>query len=176
LAGDGTMGQWYSLHLRHMREPSLFSCRLTPGESVIRFLWERSFHEPIAARLTVHRSGSATLTMRVLAHGTLLPPQRPAERALTYDDWLTLSLNSESDITPGQVKHVQELFRRVDFRGGHGRSPHSTDGSDWVLEAVIDGRYFLIDQRNVDISPLRELGLYLVPTLGKLNIPSNEIY
>jgi hypothetical protein len=37
-------------------------------------------------------------------------------------------------------------------------------------------RYRVIDRWTPEDGPLRELGLYLVLTLGKMDIPAKEIY
>src|SRR5262249_15746244 len=50
--------EWYSKHLAAMGEPSLLE--LSRADAY-RFLWLRSFHHPISARLVVRNDGTATL-------------------------------------------------------------------------------------------------------------------
>src|SRR4051812_45237449 len=63
---DEFMRRWYSKHLRAMAEPSL-SCATSEGEGdSFRFLWLRTFHEPIAVRVDI-RSKKATITTVTLS-------------------------------------------------------------------------------------------------------------
>ncbi|REJ74837.1 MAG: hypothetical protein DWQ30_20035 [Acidobacteria bacterium] len=52
--------EWYSKHLSALQEPSLQAVARDPRAEVYRFLWLRSFDQPVALR--VHLSGRAKIT------------------------------------------------------------------------------------------------------------------
>src|SRR5215469_6577927 len=57
----GFKERWYAKHLRSMSEPSLSEASKDATVIVYRFLWLRTFHHPIAVRLTIHPDGTGTL-------------------------------------------------------------------------------------------------------------------
>jgi hypothetical protein len=50
-----------------------------------------------------------------------------------------------------------------------------TDGSQWIIEGVENGRYRVDDRWSPDAGPIRELGLGMIDLAG-LRIPKEEIY
>lgn len=56
---------WYGKHLRAMNEPSLFELRLNKDMRVYRFLWLRTFDNPISVRLIVNDDSSGRLIAKV---------------------------------------------------------------------------------------------------------------
>ncbi len=50
------------------------------------------------------------------------------------------------------------------------------DGSDWIIESKVNGRYRLVDFRNGHSEPARNFGLYLVSELAKVKIPGQAVY
>src|ERR1700682_2295120 len=59
---QGFKERWYAKHLRSMHEPSLFEASKDNSLTAYRFLWLRTFHSPIAIRLTMRIDGTGTLT------------------------------------------------------------------------------------------------------------------
>src|SRR5580704_15030869 len=53
--------RWYAKHLRAMREPSISAASKDESLVAYRFLWLRTFHHPIAIRLTIRRDGNASM-------------------------------------------------------------------------------------------------------------------
>jgi hypothetical protein len=65
-------GQWaeseasiYSFILKKLEEPPLFTKAQNPSVEAYRFLWLRTFHNPIAVRMEVQPDGSSILTIKV---------------------------------------------------------------------------------------------------------------
>lgn len=65
-------GQWaeseasvYSFILKKLEEPPLFTKAQNPSAEAYRFLWLRTFHNPIAVRMEVQPDGSSILTIKV---------------------------------------------------------------------------------------------------------------
>src|SRR4030081_3548113 len=63
----GLCERWYAKHLRAMREPSLWESSKDTSLESYRFLWLRSFHHPVSARLEVAKDGTAQLFVKVLS-------------------------------------------------------------------------------------------------------------
>jgi hypothetical protein len=169
--------EWETNYLKHMGEPSLYICGTASAEPEYRFLWDRSLSEPISVRLMVHADGSGTLFVRMLEHGGMLPPVEPGKKEMTWDEWLKLKLDRRIDLTVAQVQHVLDLFSQIEFRAGTQKTPgETTDGSDWIFESHVAGRYKLIDYRNEPSRAARECGLFMVLELGKVPVPAGAIY
>lgn len=135
--------EWESNILRHMGEPSLYALGPSNAEPEYRFLWDRSLSEPIAVRLMVHGDGSGTLFVRMLSHCCMPPPPPPGKKkSVTWAEWLKIKLDRRVDLTPAQVQQVLSLFSRIEFRAGTVKTPgETTDGSDWIFESRVGGRY-----------------------------------
>jgi hypothetical protein len=65
-------GQWaeseaslYSFILKKLEEPLLFIKAQNPSAEAYRFLWLRTFHNPVAVRMEVQPDGSSILTIKV---------------------------------------------------------------------------------------------------------------
>ena len=90
---------WYSSDLKAMGEPSLVEMAKTRAH-VYRFLWLRSFHNPIAVRLNVDKDGTSLLTVKVTNGRGSYPPG-----ALVKNETRRLS----KDYTQGFLDDVREL-------------------------------------------------------------------
>ncbi len=60
------ISNWYGKHLAAMQEPALWEMAQSPDTHAYRFLWLRTFHQPIAVRLLVNRDGSGVLIAKRL--------------------------------------------------------------------------------------------------------------
>lgn len=170
--------EWERNYLQHMKEPPLYACGSSlDTQPVYRFLWDRSLSKPIAVRLTVHPNGAGTLIVRELAHCCLMPPPRRGQRAQTWDEWLTLENDRTVDLKVDQTRQLTSMFDSV-FHHPFDPNPigNTTDGSDWIFESRVQGRYRLRDFRNVPPESARTLGLLLARDLAGIPIQAQEIY
>ena len=168
--------EWESMFLKHMHEPSLYACATPTQESEYRFLWDRSLSKPIAARLVVHSDGSGTLFLRMLANATMLPSPLPGKKSVSRDYWYRVTLDRQITVSPEQVAHALNLFRQIRFGDHSAERGGDMDGSDWIIESRVEGKYRLTDFRNIPSDPARSFGFYLVFDLAKLSIPHQAIY
>jgi hypothetical protein len=183
ISGTGSLhfgkdqADWEGLYLLHMGEPSLFACGPQNSELEYRFLWDRSLSEPIAVRLVIHADGSGTLFVRVLQHALMLPPPVHGKKEVTLDKWLKVKLDKRMDLPYEQIQQVIDLFNRIEFPSENAKSiSETTDGSDWIFESRVSGRYRLVDFRNTPSQAARKAGLFMVLDLAKVPIPQNAIY
>src|SRR3974377_1731032 len=64
-ANDDFCERWYANQLRAHKEPSLATNASAPAETIYRFTWLRTFHHPVAVRITVHANGTGALTSKM---------------------------------------------------------------------------------------------------------------
>lgn len=157
--------RWYGETLRAMTEPSLSEVVSAGKPPTFRFTWLRSFHDPIAARVTVRGNGTGTLTVK-MADGQ--GGRRPSKPMLGF----------VKEMSADEIRRVLRLIEEMDFwkMPAEPGGPPYPDGASWILEACVGGRYHVIDRQSPPNGPLRELGLYLVLALAKLDIPADAIY
>jgi len=88
-------------------------------------------------------------------------------------------VNSNFVLKPGEVQTILLLLHKMDFWHAPtelANGPDGCDGSQWILEGSNQAAYHVLDRWTPRDGPLRELGLYLVFDIAKLDIPRNEIY
>lgn len=180
-AGSLFFGQyqadWEGHLLAYMKEPPLYGCGVIDKSNEYRFLWDRSLSESIAVRLAVNSDGSGTLFVRMLQHGGLLPAVEAGEKFVAPDEWYKLKLDRRVDLSAEQVRQLTDMFRVVLHLPDNPRHVgETTDGSDWVFESRINGRYRVKDFRNKQPEAARTLGLLMALTIGQVPLSKDQIY
>jgi hypothetical protein len=164
----GTCERWYAEHLRAMREPSLWELSKDTSKQSYRFLWLRSFHHPVSARLEVAKDGTAQLFVKVLnGRGGYEPGH--------------IILNRNIKVYKELVEQFLGLLKEADFWNSPTEEPENSneirlDGAQWIIEGVTDGRYHVVDRWSPDDGPFRKAALLLALNLGHLNPRYNEVY
>lgn len=128
--GDFVSG-WYSKHLAAMDEPSLLDLA-SRGETAMRFLWLRTFHEPIAVRMQRVDGGAHLVAMRLSGEGGYEPGVVEVwrERALAASDWDRV-----------EAALLDAGFETIPMKAGLG-----ADGAQWIIERAKDGEYRMVDR------------------------------
>jgi hypothetical protein len=160
--GNQFRSDWYSKHLQAMNEAPLAS--LVQEDESYRFLWLRTFHDPIAIR--VWRSGSKQFIVakRLNGSGGYEPGTLDAihTRALSNSEWIEFLMHLETSCF-WQMKSMDDNLLE--------------DGAQWIIEAYRQGRYHLVDRQCPEPGSFREAGLYLLRISGLLEgIPEGQIY
>jgi hypothetical protein len=154
------LSETYSKHLQALEEPSLWSLSKIQGEQCYRFLWLRSFDQPIAVRVEVNADGTSRLTIKMATDAGGY-----AAGKLVRSD--TYKLTREKTVWfLGKIEENKfwEL-PSVD------RSRIGADGAAWVIEGVKNGSYHVVDRWSPDNGPVRVIGLLMLHKLAKLKIP-----
>lgn len=129
---DDFVASWYSKHLRAMGEPSL---KKAVGEeaAVYRFLWLRTWGQPIAVRIERAKAGPKLVATRLDGSGGYDPGTsvQHLERALTDAEWARFA----AALKAADLAHTPT---HSDRRG--------MDGAQWVIEAVEGGKYHIVDR------------------------------
>jgi hypothetical protein len=157
---DGFVNEWYSKHLTAMQEPSLLALPATQGEAY-RFIWLRTFHHPIAIRLWRENSPAQLVALELDGRGGYEPGIiiKNKSRRLSEQEWLEFlrRLNQTTYWT----------MPTEDPREG------GNDGAQWILEAVREGRYHLVERWSPRSGEYRAACLYLLKIAG-IGIAEND--
>jgi hypothetical protein len=164
-ASDGLLSGWYSYELKVLQEPPLFGAEQAKAVESYRFLWLRTFRNPIAVRLDVASDGRGILTVKV-ANGSSGFPRTQQH----------LIENISRPISATDTRRFLDHLRRMSFwELSTCRESQGTDGAEWIIEGVQNGRYHLVARWSSEEGEARELGLAFIG-LTHLNIPADEIY
>jgi len=152
--------------LRDMDEPSLWEASQKQKSEIYRFIWLRSFSQPIAVRLTIDVDGSGDLVVKALSrsHG---------------DDAASLVMDQRSHLPPIEVRSFIEKLTKADFWDlptDRLEDMYGRDGATWIMEGTNDGAYHIVKRWSPRDSPYRDACMYLALGLARLKIPDREIY
>lgn len=154
---DAFVREWFSEQLRAMGEPSL-SCG-TPGR-VYRFTWLRSFHHPVAVRVTDF-GGRGRLDVVELDGFGGYEPGKPLRRG-------SFVLGKKS---MAQIRAAMAAAWDLDAT-----EPSSgRDGAEWIIELTDDSRHHAVLRWSPRTGLARELGLLLL-SLSGWEFPEVETY
>jgi len=163
--------RWFSAELHLLEEPSLLELsKASPAESY-RFLWLRTFNQPIAVRLDIRPDGTGTLTTKV-ANG---------EGGFPYTS-KTLAKNVSTTVSRERVQSFLQTANDLQFWSlpTTVNDPTGTDGSEWIIEGTIGGKYHIVERWCADNTPnkraVQKLGIMLAIELAQLNISTKDIY
>jgi hypothetical protein len=154
-------------YLRAMGEPSLFGTAQHKSSESYRFLWLRTFHQPLAVRLTIRPDGS----------GELIGIELSGKGG--YDPGVVVT-NQIVEISQDQVHQFQNLLRASEYWSMPTVDPklHEElirDGAEWLLEGARGGHYHVVLRVSPRSVTYRETCLYLL-SLSKIEVESNRIY
>jgi len=168
--------QWYSEHLRALKEPSLWDSSKSQKLQTYRFLWLRTFDRPISVRLDVQQDGTSLLTTKITnGQGGYKPGKLVVNksRKLTKDQ-TTWFLERMEEVSFWKLASFEKPYEigpngeKVDLIG--------VDGAEWIVEGVKDGKYHVVDRWSPEKGPVRVLGIVMLIDLAKLKLLFTEVY
>jgi hypothetical protein len=144
--------RWYSKALTAMKEPSLLRFQSRQNETY-RFLWLRSFDNPIVVRIHRSKSSIYLVTKQLDGDGGHHPGKLIANRtrSLSSAEWdeFTKQLEQSSYWTlPADIGDI------------------GNDGAQWILEGAKDGRYHVVDRWSPKDDGYRRACSYLLELSG----------
>lgn len=176
---------YYTKYLAAMKEPSLYERGPGRPEFEFRFLWLRSFHDPIAIRIWRTAEGFMIRAIRITQHKDY------SLGATTVDS--TRKLSADESRVLGQLLDVPSLLtplNETELLSGEG----GLDGARWIFETCSEKKYQMIQfwclkdygptryaELGLDRSKIRDtqrllkIALHLLE-LGNIKIPDDEIY
>ena len=159
---DTFVVSWYSEHLFAMKEPILFN---NQNEfEIFRFTWLRTFHNPVVIRIQKNEN-QYQLIWKV------------CDGAGGYDPG-NLVVDKKRIIREEEWNEFQEIIDSIDFWNlpTNEREILGTDGSQWILEGAVQGKYHVIDRWTPhENSPAYQLGNYLI-SISSLKIDEENKY
>ena len=150
---------WYTEHLKALDEPSLLA-RKGNGHAY-RFLWLRTFHEPIVIRIMILDDGSGTVEVKV-ADGK--GGYEPGE----------IIVSEEKTLAPEDVERFLSAVKKAQFWNEPAQEEIDEqeirlDGAQWILEGVHQGEYHVVSRWSPDKGPYRKLCLLMIK-LGEVEV------
>jgi len=147
--------EWYVEHLKALDEPSLYSFSTDENITVYRFLWLRTFHEPIAIRIHLdHNTKTGIVYFKVCDKDGFNPGK--------------LIIDKSFNLNKKQYKEVDSLFFVRKF--WHTRTAEiyndGRDGARWIIEGVRGNKYHIVDRWTPEYGNTRKIGLYLLKLCG----------
>ena len=158
---QGTFEDAYcSPYLLAMDEPSL-SNMVAAETEVYRFLWLRTFHQPIAIRVQNFGDRLQLWSKQLDGKGGYEPGRLivSTSRSVTAVEWATL------------MKHIEQasfwaLVRLELERADVVLQEVQVDGAFWVLEGVRNRQYHFLDRCSPQTGDFRDCCLYLLELSG----------
>jgi hypothetical protein len=155
----------YSNQLIALEEPSLWERAKTQKEESYRFLWLRTFHEPIAIRVDINADRTARLTVKVACGAAGYDPGE-----LTQNRAVTINAEETNRFLNQVQSHNFWSLSSVE------QTPEGPDGADWIIEGVKARSYHVVDRWSPQDGDVRAMGLFMVNQLAKIKLPGREVY
>jgi hypothetical protein len=162
---DQFVSHWYSRQLKALMEPSLLELSKAPSSESYRFLWLRTFDHPVAIRVDVQPDGSATLTTKITSGAGGYEPGN-----LIVNTSRTLTKEATQKLI-AQI-NASDLWQLPSYE----RDTGGVDGSEWVIEAAVHGKYHLVSQWTPHDGPIYQLGRIFLFDLAHMRVPKDEFY
>jgi hypothetical protein len=166
---DQYASRWFSKHLAAMGEPSL-SCE-AEGRTY-RFIWLRTFHHPIAVRVTEMDGKYSLVAVELDGMGGYDPGKVLNRKELVLSEREGQDLRSAME-SAGFWKMPTD-FDRAAQDGAI--VTFELDGARWILEAADDGRYHVVFSSVTMVGEsVRDIGLLFL-RLARLELSGDEVY
>ncbi len=152
---DGRRADRYSSHLEAAGEEPLTELAAdAPGQLHVRFVWLRSFDEPIIVRIEGQAGGRARIeATRLSGAGGYEPGQ--VEEHLRRD--LT---SAEFDAFTAMLKNAALSTEAA------ANCDNGIDGAQWVLEVIDGDKYSFFERWTPEQGSVREVGLAMLRLTG----------
>lgn len=144
------LADWYSGQLKALEELSLYAMRKERAAEAYRFLWLRTFHHPVAVRIVLKDDGGTIVSKMCDGAGGYKPGK--------------LIVNRSAPLSPQQKTELNAMLESTGFwtLPSNDRDSMGLDGSQWIVEAVTDGKYHIVDRWSPKSGPVRDLGLFFI--------------
>jgi hypothetical protein len=154
---------WYSKTLQALKEPSLWE---------YRFLWLRSFDEPIAVRLIVTDRGGRLVSKMTSGKGGYGPGHLILHRESLLSQQVPVFLDAIQEL------HFWDLpTRKPEVIRADGSIETGVDGARWIIEGVKHGRYHVVDRWSPDSpDPAHKLGVELLIDIAHFRLLDQKVY
>ena len=153
---------WYSRQLQALNEPSFIET-LDTEKVFIRFLWLRTFHNPVAIRIERSPQSQAILSFTM------------TDGAGGYDPG-DISASFSRPLTLAELESIKALLTAADLCGERSAPEPGMDGSQWIFERRSGNNYCVVDRWSPESGALFELGRLLLQLAGFEESKAQPIY
>lgn len=143
--------EWYSSQLTALEEGPLYGDKIDPQTECYRFTWLRSFHHPVVFRIDVQANGTGQFLIKVGDGAGGGDPGR-------------IVRNEKRVWDERMVEVVRARFVKANFFDvpSYEEGRLGTDGSEWIIEAVRDGKYHVVSRWSPESGPIHTIGMQLI--------------
>ncbi len=132
---DDLFYKYYSSFLSKLNQESIYEKMTDISKHIYRFIWLRSFHDPI------------TITIEILdkEYGELHFQKFNVSRFYSENE---IVINNFIKLTPININILLGVIKECDFWGAPSKNPysHGLDGSTWIIEGLREGKYHIIER------------------------------
>jgi hypothetical protein len=150
---DDFKRDWYEKALKSLNEPNFSEFKEANADEACRFLWLRSFHNPVAVRAEIKQDGTGVLFLKV------------SGGAGGYDPGNILTEN-RIDLSKKQVSALREIIELDMFRSYKPSKDFGCDGAQWIVEVKKGKEYHYANEWTPKYGKIRKIGLYLIELSG----------
>ena len=151
---------WYSKQIFALKEPIIY---IQKNNTVYRFTWLRTFHNPIAIR--IEKTNEKYMLFWKLANGA--GGYSPRE----------LITDKSKEISKEQWDKFIALIEKANFwtLPTQEKGVNGNDGSQWIIESSENGKYHCVDRWTPSKNSFQKCGSYLI-NLTDLKINDKDKY
>ena len=157
---DAFVGHWYSSHLDALEEEPVAA---GDESQTLRFTWLRTFHAPMAFRVTFDEGESGTNLIWKSSDG--LGGFAPGK----------LDRSGRVELDAAQIDQVHIVLSASKICQSSNVETFMTDGAQWIFEVTTDERYCFHDVQSPGAGAFYDLGRMLIDLSG-VEIPERDIY
>lgn len=144
--------KWYGSQLSALQEEPMARLASKKENEVYRFTWLRTFHKPVVLRVNVDLAGHGILTIKVAdGAGGYKPGKLIRNESAVMNDNVIRRLRS--------IIANSEFFEMAPVIKDRGN-----DGSEWIVEAVSNGRYHVVARWTPTDGGVHDFGMKLIET------------
>lgn len=145
---DHVLAAACAAQLRALEEEPLYAAEPPPARECYRLTWLRPEHSPVVVRVEVRPEGGGALTIKM------------GSRRGGIDGTEKFRRHETRVLGAGEVAAVRAAFgERKFFELIPCVEPAEADGAEWIVEAVVAGRYHVVARWSPTSGPVHELGL-----------------
>jgi hypothetical protein len=145
---------WFAKHLRAMEEPPLWS--ELPNVLTLRFLWLRSFDNPIVVRAVI--PAGVLVAKRTDGQGGDVGLVGGIEGRIVE--------RVERRLDDSELRRIKDDFEALEFWQLRASEAAGCDGSQWVLEAADSAKYHVVNEWSPKPSAFNSFCLKLLYATG----------
>lgn len=155
----------YANQLYALKEPSLYSEHLDNGQVYYRFLYLKSFENPLSIRIEIdYDKNIATLNYKECDGSG---DYRPGKLVKDFE----IKLNKE------EISKFVTLYEAVAFMDQPSEqvftdNVYIVDGHQWIVEVNQDGKYHLVERLEPNEGSFKDLCLYFIE-LSRVDLDEN---